>query len=125
MTCRNLKNDVKTGMGPRPGIKTQAEPVYGLGGVRHGGGVNVAQALVRNVGTCCLDAKGETQVVSHTRVRVPMRGTGAEQLVVALKSQKWDGAKGLRHLALFVGQPEKGGAREPGKAVAWFEASDG
>lgn len=79
--------------------------------------MNVARALMRNVGTCCLDAKGETQVVSHTRVRVPMRGTGAEQLVVAMKSRKWDGAKGLRHLAMVVGQPEMGGACEHGKAV--------
>lgn len=47
-----------------PGIEIQAEPAYGLGGVRHGGGVNVARALMRKVGTCRLDAKGETQVAA-------------------------------------------------------------
>ena len=40
-----------------------AEPADCSGGVRHGGGVSVVRALVRNVGTCCPDAKGEIQVV--------------------------------------------------------------
>ena len=55
------------------------------------------------------DAKGETQVEEPTRVRVPMRDTGAEQSVVAEKSRNGDGAKGLRCLPLFAGQPEMGG----------------
>lgn len=42
------------------------------------------QALLWNVGTGRLDVKGEVQVVSAMRARVPMRYTGAEQLVVAL-----------------------------------------
>jgi hypothetical protein len=33
-------------------------------------------------GTCRPDDKGEIQVEETTRVRVPMRGTGAEQSVV-------------------------------------------
>ena len=37
------------------------EPVAGVGGIRHRGGVNLDQALVRNVGTCRLDAKEEIQ----------------------------------------------------------------
>lgn len=40
-------------------------------------------------------------------MRVPMRDTGAEQPVVAVKSRKRDGAKGLRHLARTEGQPCK------------------
>jgi hypothetical protein len=56
------------------------------------------------------DDKGETQVDETTRVRVPMRGTGTEQSVVAEKSRNGDGAKGLRCLPLFAGQPEMGGA---------------
>jgi hypothetical protein len=35
------------------------------------------------------------------RVRVPMRGTGAEQLVVVEKACNGAGAKGLHSLALF------------------------
>jgi len=55
-------------------------------GVRHRGGANLIQALVWNVGTCRSDGKGETQSGRPTRVRVPMRGTGADQLAVVLKS---------------------------------------
>jgi len=35
---------------------------YCLSGVRHKGGVNLIQALVRNVGSCRPDVKGEAQV---------------------------------------------------------------
>ncbi len=41
--------------------KVQEKPVYCLGGVRHEGGVSMIQALVRNVGTCRLDAKGKIE----------------------------------------------------------------
>ena len=37
-------------------------------------------------------------------MRVPMRGTGADQLVVAEKSRNGDGAKGLDRSALLGGQ---------------------
>ena len=37
------------------------KPVYCPSGGRHRGGVNVAQALVRNVGTYDCDVKGEIQ----------------------------------------------------------------
>ena len=40
----------------------QGKPVGCLSGVRHKGGVNLNQTLVWNVGTCCPDDKGETQV---------------------------------------------------------------
>jgi RNA-directed DNA polymerase len=43
-------------------------------------------------------------------MRVPMRGTGADQLVVATKSRNGDGAKGLDRSASPTGQPKKGGA---------------
>jgi hypothetical protein len=89
---------------------TQGIPVYCLSGVRHKDGVTLIQAFVWNVGTCRSDVKGETQVEEPTRVRVPMRDTGTEQSVVAEKSRNGDGAKGLRCLALFAGQPEMGGA---------------
>jgi hypothetical protein len=37
-------------------------------------------------------------------VRVPMRGTGADQPVVAKKSRNGDGAKGSDRLALLLDQ---------------------
>ena len=36
-------------------------PAYGPIGIRHKGGVTLIQALVRNLGTCRPDAKGEIQ----------------------------------------------------------------
>jgi hypothetical protein len=66
--------------------KSRREPVYCLdGAVRHRSGVNL-MALAWNVGTCRSDDKGETQIGGPTRVRVPMRSTGADQLVGVLKS---------------------------------------
>ncbi len=85
-------------------------PADWLGGVRCRGGVTLFQALLGNVGTCRLDGKGEVQVVNTIRTSVPMPGTGAGQLVVALKRRNVRGAKGLRHSVLALGQPEKGGA---------------
>ena len=84
-------------------------PADWLDGVRCRGGVTLYQALVGNVGTCRLDAKGEVQVVNPTRTSVPMPGTGAEQLVVVMKRGNVRGAKGLRHSVLVMGQPERGG----------------
>ena len=43
-------------------------------------------------------------------MRVPMRGTGADQPIVVKKFRNGDGAKGLDRSALSTGQPKKGGA---------------
>ena len=85
-------------------------PADWRGGVRCGGGATLFQALLGNVGTGRGDAKGEVRVVNATRMSVPMRHTGAEQLVVAMKSGNAGGAKGLRHSVSAVGQPDRGGA---------------
>ncbi len=90
--------------------RIQREPADWLGGVRCGGGVTLFQALLGNVGTCRLDVKREVQMVNATRMRVPMPGTGAEQLVVVMKRGNVRGAKGLRHSVSTMGQPERGGA---------------
>ena len=45
----------------------------------------------------------------ETEVRVPRRGTGADQPVRAKKSRNGDGAKGLNRSALAAGQQETGG----------------
>jgi hypothetical protein len=42
----------------------QEPPAYCLSGVRHKDGVSVIQAWVWNVGTCRLEAKGDTRVVA-------------------------------------------------------------
>lgn len=49
----------------------------------------------------CSESKREKPQAAETaRVKVPIRSTGTEQPVVALKSAKADGAKGLRYPAL-------------------------
>lgn len=54
-------------------------------------------------------------------MKVPKRGTGAEQSVVAKKSPKRDGAKGLRQPARDAGQPIS--RDEPGNRAKPFEIS--
>jgi hypothetical protein len=54
------------GMVSKPGRvvilgRVHEQPVACVGGTRHRGGVTLDRALVWNVGTCRLDAKGETQ----------------------------------------------------------------
>jgi RNA-directed DNA polymerase len=60
MKCRNPKVTSKPGSMDGPG-EGQTEPVDGLSGVRHEGGVTSAQASVRNVRSCRCDVKGEVQ----------------------------------------------------------------
>ena len=87
-------------------------PADWLDGVRCAGGVTLFQALLGNVGTGRADVKGEVRVVNAMRASVPMQRAGAEQPVLVMKSGNADGAKGLRHSASRVGQPERGGAHE-------------
>jgi len=47
------------------------------------------------VGTRSFDVKGEIQVDETTRTRVPKQSTGADQLVVVVKTGNAVGAKGL------------------------------
>jgi hypothetical protein len=56
-----------------------------LSDIRLKGSANLIQALVWNVGTCRPDDKGEIQMEETIRMRVPMRGTGAEQSVLGRK----------------------------------------
>lgn len=62
MTRRKGGDDVETGLWLLARDQRGRSPVYGPRGVRRGGGVSPIEALVRNVGTFGLDAKGEIQV---------------------------------------------------------------
>ena len=61
-TSRKRRDVIETGLQLLARDRTRAMPADGLRGDRHEDGVSPAQALVRNVGTCRLDAKGEIQV---------------------------------------------------------------
>jgi len=60
--CRKRRDAIKTRRESLTWDKSGGIPDYCPDGDRHGGGVNVAQASVWNVGTCCSDAKGACQV---------------------------------------------------------------
>ena len=79
-------------------------------GDRHKDGVIPAQAFVRNVGTCRLDDKGEASSGGPVRASVPMRGEGADGLVVVMKPGNAGGAKGPGFPGKDTGQPAMGGA---------------
>jgi hypothetical protein len=53
--------------------------------------------------------EGEPQGSNTSRGRVPMRGTGADRPVVAVKPGNAGRAKGTGHLGLLSGQPLMGG----------------
>src|SRR3954466_1247146 len=81
MTCRNAKGDVKTGGSSSFRDHFGGWPEARRSDIRHVGGAKPDQALVWNMRTCRCDAKGDVQAAQTARIRVPMRGTGAEQLV--------------------------------------------
>lgn len=97
ITYREYLNDVKTGQDSLAQDKARGHLITDLVGIRYEGGMILSQAFVRNVRTCRLDAKGETQAEHIARARVPMLGTGAEQSVVVMKLGNASGAKGLCH----------------------------
>ena len=63
MKCRKRRDVIETGLQLLARDEAREKPVDCPSGDRHEGGVSPAQALVWNVGTCRLDAKGELQVV--------------------------------------------------------------
>jgi len=62
MTCRKRIGDVETGGKSLTRDESGGCPDCGPDGIRHEGGVTLNRALVRNVGTCRPDAKGEVQM---------------------------------------------------------------
>ena len=98
----------KPGQGVSPGTKARPSgvpsaeelPACGLGGARCKGGASSLQALAWNKGTCRLDTDGQSKWVMSApwsreegpqpaetgSGRVPMRGTGADRLVIATKA---------------------------------------
>jgi hypothetical protein len=108
-TCRKRRDVIETRLQSLAWDEAREAPVYCPSGDRHEGGASPAQALVRNVGTCCPDVKGELRVEDPQGGRVPMRGAGADGLVVAMKPGNAGRAKGPNDLASGMGQPATGG----------------
>ena len=62
-TCRKHRDVTEIGLQSLAREEARGVPADCSSGDRHEDGVSPAQALVRNVGTCRPDAKGELQVV--------------------------------------------------------------
>ena len=62
-TCRKRRDVIETGFQSLARDEVRGMPADCPSGDRHEDGVSPAQALVRNVGTFSLDAKGDLQVV--------------------------------------------------------------
>lgn len=110
MKCRKRREVIKTGVQSLLRDEARGKPAYCPSGDRHKGGVSSAQALMRNVGTSSLDVQGRSSSGRPARGRVPMRGGGADRLVVVMKPGNAGGAKGPDDLANGAGQPAMGGA---------------
>jgi hypothetical protein len=63
LMCRKRRDVVETGLQLLARDKARRMPVDCPSGDRHQDGMSPVQALVWNVGTCDLDAKGDLQVV--------------------------------------------------------------
>ena len=101
---------IETELQCRARDQARGQPVYCLGGDRHKGGARPVQALVRNVGTFASMLRESSEVADPRRSRVPMRGEGADGLVVAMKPGNAGGAKQSDEPAAGMGQPTLGGA---------------
>ena len=64
LTCRKRRDVIETGLQLLARDQARQGPADGPSGDRHQDGVSPAQARVRNVGTCRLDAKGVLRVVA-------------------------------------------------------------
>ena len=111
MNCRKRTVDVETGYGGHSGISKGGDLKPGPCGIRLEGGVNLDQALIRNVGTCRSDAKGASRAGDPRKVL----STDAEHRDRTARSRD-EGAvmaldrRGCGVHALTGGQPAMGGA---------------
>ena len=87
------------------------------GGDRHGGGVNLAQAPARNVGTFLCDGKGAAQVADPQEPEYRCAEKGRTDQYERRGACNGRGAKRSGHPVMSVGQPATGGTSGQNKAV--------
>src|SRR6266496_3330759 len=123
MTCRNNMGDIDTGRGVRVrdepgGCLLSGQVVSGMEVARAWSGLRCGrwEPVVPRPRTASGAAsacgrlwKGAPRAAEPVRGGVPMRGTGADRLVVAMRPGNAGGAKGAGHPGLFGGQPRSRG----------------
>ena len=82
---------------------------YWAGGDRRIGGVKLIRALVRNCGNQSFRCQGRSTSGIHREASVPMRSTGTDRPVRAMKAGNAAGAKGSGQAAAFSVQLATGG----------------
>jgi hypothetical protein len=82
---------------------------YWAGGGRRIGGVKLIRALVRNYGNQSFRCQGRSTSGIHRKASVPMRSTGTDRPVRAMKAGNAAGAKGSGQAAAFGVQLATGG----------------
>src|SRR6266508_6817985 len=123
MTCREQRGDIETGSGL--GVRDEPGGCLLIGQVVSGMKVARAWSWLRcgrwepvvprpraasGAALACGRAwKGDPRAAETVRGGVPMRGTGADRLVVAARPGNAGGAKGAGHPGSFGGQPRSRG----------------
>ena len=111
MQCRKCKDVIETKLLALVWDKVWKKPVYCPSDDRRTGGMSSDTGFCREHGNLSFRYRGKATSGSITRVIVPMRSTGADQLVVVMKFAKANGAKGLNDSVLISSQLEIGRAR--------------
>lgn len=118
MTCRKFMDDIETGCAIHArdesgGDLSTAQAVSGIKmarawfGLWYGTWEPVASTVCGQVSSG--GREGGRQGAETPRRRVPVRGTGADRPVVAVRPGNAGGAKGAGHSGLFGGQPQQCG----------------
>jgi len=108
--CRKRRDVIETRLLLLARDEARGAPVYCPSGDRHQGGASSATGSCAERGNLSPRCKGKSPSGRPARRKVPMRGEGADWLVVAMKPGNAGGAKGPTYSALAAGQPERGGA---------------
>ena len=111
MQRRKCKDVIETKLLALAWDKVWELPVYCPSGDRRRGGVSSETGSYREHGNLSFRCQGRPSSGRPMRGRVPTRSTGADQLVVVMKSSNTDGAKGLNDSVTSSSQPEMGRAR--------------
>ena len=100
MQRRKCKDVIETKLWALAWDKVWGTPVYCPSGDRRRGGMSSVTGSYGERGNLSFRCQGRSSSGSPTRGRVPMRSTGADQLVVVMKFGNMNGAKGLNCPAL-------------------------
>ena len=111
MQRRKCKDVIETKLWALAWDKVWGTPVYCPSGDRRRGGMSSVTGSYRERGNLSFRCQGRSSSGSPTRGKVPMRSTGADQLVVVTKFSNANGTKGLNDSVLMSSQLDIGRAR--------------